>query len=95
MDESHPEVIVTRARGLSDGLARAVVLVGLVSSCSGNGAATSLGPGGAGDGAGGEPNAAPVYSPDLPYARSVESFEPGASISTNSRTWCSDHPAVW
>jgi hypothetical protein len=53
----------------------------LLSACSGNSGASS--PGAGGDG--GEGNAAPVYSPDLPYARSVESFEPGVDAGFNQQ----------
>jgi hypothetical protein len=85
MDESHPQVTRGPARGLSN-VACAAVLIGLFSGCSGEGGKIDADSDGAGgDNVGGEGNATPVYSPDLPYARSLESFEPGVDAGFNQQ----------
>jgi hypothetical protein len=74
MDQAHGQVAL-------------VLLVLGLSACSGHGAAvadaSTGGQGAGGEGAGGQNAAAPSYSPDLPYARSVESFEPGIGAGFN------------
>ncbi len=67
MDQAHGQV------------ALALLVLGLA-ACSGHQAA---GADEAEAGAGGQAGDAPSYSPDLPYARSVESFEPGDGAGFN------------
>jgi len=77
MDESHQAVARRKSGAPGHGLARVALLLSLSCGCSGNSA------GMANPGAGGDANPAPSYSPDLPYARSVESFEPGDGAGFN------------
>ncbi|HXK19716.1 MAG TPA: hypothetical protein VNG33_18020 [Polyangiaceae bacterium] len=81
MDQSHQEVATASSvPGKCWARARALLLLlPLLGACSSNSSGgAEVGAGGDGAGAG-----APSYSPDLPYARSVEAFEPGDGAGYN------------
>jgi hypothetical protein len=78
MDQSHQAVGAGKAGTPGPSSARLLLVLAVMAGCSSNAGAGSDGAGGDGDG-----NAPPSYSPDLPYARSVVSFEPGAGAGYN------------
>lgn len=86
MDESHQEVARGGARASKGSLTRAVLLLGLLAGCSGGASAPDAAGGASSGGAddGGAGNDA-TYPADLPYARSVESFEPGTGAGYNQQ----------
>lgn len=89
MDQSHQEVARASARASNASLTRAVLLLGLLAGCGGGGSTRPDRENAGGDNSGGAANggvAADVsYPVDLPYARSVVSFEPGTDAGFNQQ----------
>src|SRR4051812_37552150 len=83
MDESHQEIVGGARASYATSLTRAALLLGLLAGCSG-GASTpdSVDSGGASNGGAANDTS---YPADLPHARSVESFEPGAGAGYNQQ----------
>jgi hypothetical protein len=77
MDQSHQAVGAGKTGVPSASSVRLLLALALLASCSGNAAGADAG------GAGGDGSAPPSYSPDLPYARSLVSFEPGDGAGFN------------
>ena len=85
MDQSHSEVSGRGQRAPGESLARALLLFGLLAGCSGSASPAESGAAGAaGESGAGAGNDA-AYPADLPYARSVESFEPGDGAGYNEQ----------
>lgn len=83
MDQAHQKVIPNTALPRHSVVGGAFGIALLIAACGGNApGAVDIGPGDPGgggqDGGGGEALAEPSYPETLPYAKSVESFTPGA-----------------
>src|SRR3954462_4992504 len=85
MDESHQEIVGGARASYATSLTRAALLLGLLAGCSGGQSTPDAVDGDSGGADNGGTANDTSYPADLPYARRVESFEPGTGAGYNQQ----------